>query len=282
MTIVEAIILGLVQGLTEFLPVSSSAHLTLAGKLMGLISPEHPETWTSWIAVMQLGTLLAVLLYFAQDIHRIGQAFFTENLARTSFHAQSQDSKFGWYVIIGTLPIVIFGLLFKNAIESALTKDATLIAGALIVFALILEAAERLGKRTRTAADVTWRDAVWMGLAQALALFPGASRSGTTITAGLFCGLQREVAARFSFLLSIPAVFASGMLQLRTVLGSSATFQGSDILTLGVATLVAGVSGYASIAFLLKFLQTRTTTIFVVYRIMLGIGILTFFKHFFA
>jgi undecaprenyl-diphosphatase len=279
MTIFQAIILGLVQGLTEFLPVSSSAHLTLAGKLMGLISAEHPESWTAFIAVMQLGTLVAVLLYFANDIQRITTAFVKENIAKTSFEAQSHEAKMGWYVIIGTLPIVTVGLLLKKVIESALTKDITLIAGMLIAFAILLEIAERVGKRTRTTNELTWIDAVWVGFAQVLALFPGASRSGTTITAGLFRGLQRGVAARFSFLLSIPAVLASGILQLKQALG---VMGAQDMTTLAVATVAAGVSGYAAIAFLLKFLQTRTTTIFVVYRILLGIALLTVLKHFFV
>jgi undecaprenyl-diphosphatase len=278
MTIFQAIILGLVQGLTEFLPVSSSAHLTLAGKFMDLISAEHPESWTAFIAVMQLGTLVAVLLYFARDIQRISTAFVRENIARTSFQAQSHESKMGWYVIIGTLPIVAVGFLLKKVIESALTKDMTLIAGMLILFAILLEIAERVGKRTRTASELTWMDAVWVGFAQVLALFPGASRSGTTITAGLLRGLQRDVAARFSFLLSIPAVLASGLLQLKQ---SISVMGAQDMTTLAIATIVSGVSGYAAIAFLLKFLQTRTTTIFVVYRILLGIALLTVLKQFF-
>lgn len=281
MSISQAIILGLVQGLTEFLPVSSSAHLTLAGKFMGLISEEHPETWTSFIAVMQLGTLVAVLIFFAKDIQRIGKAFLQENLARTRFHKQSHDAQMGWYVILGTVPIVTIGLVLKKIIESSLTKDVILIAGLLILFAVFLECAERLGKQKRGTEEITWIDALSVGLAQVLSLFPGVSRSGSTIMAGLFSGLKRDVAARFSFLLSIPAILGSGLLQLKQALGTM-TFGGQEMTALFVATAVAGISGYAAIAFLLKFLQTRTTTVFVVYRIILGIGLLTILKHFFV
>ena len=279
MTIVQAIILGLVQGLTEFLPVSSSAHLTLVGKAMGLISPEHPEAWTAFIAVIQLGTLLAVLIYFARDIAQISTAFLRDNLLeRKPLKEQALESKMGWFVIIGTLPIVTIGLALKKIIESSLTKDVTLIAWTLIVLAVVLFIAERVSKQLRSFEEITWRDAVIIGFAQTLALFPGASRSGTTITAGLLTGLKRDVAARFSFLLSIPAVFASGLLQLKQSLAFMNT---QDLTTLLVATLVSGISGYAAIALLLRYLQTHTTTVFVVYRIMLGVALLTIWKTLF-
>jgi undecaprenyl-diphosphatase len=281
MSILQAIILGLVQGLTEFLPVSSSAHLTLAGKAMGLISEAHPESWTAFIAVMQLGTLVAVLVYFAKDIQRITTAFLRENLARTRFQEQSNESKMGWYVILGSLPIVTLGLVLKKIIEGALTKDVVLIAGLLIVFGILLECAERLGKQRRSMTELRTSDALWVGFAQVLSLFPGVSRSGSTIMAGLFIGLKRDVAARFSFLLSIPAVLGSGLLQLQQALTSSALGE-QDMIALAVATVVAGISGYAAIAFLLKFLQTRTTTVFVVYRILLGIALLTVLRQFFV
>ncbi len=279
MTIVQAIILGVVQGLTEFLPVSSSAHLTLVGKAMGLISPEHPEAWTAFIAVIQLGTLLAVLIYFARDIAQISTAFVRDNLLeRKPLKEQAPESKMGWFVIIGTLPIVTIGLALKKIIESSLTKDVTLIAWTLIVLAVVLFIAERVSKQLRGFEEITWRDAMIIGFAQTLALFPGASRSGTTITAGLFTGLKRDVAARFSFLLSIPAVFASGLLQLKQSLAFMNTH---DLTTLLVATLVSGISGYAAIALLLRYLQTHTTAVFVVYRIMLGVALLTIWKTLF-
>lgn len=276
MTIFQAIILGIVQGLTEFLPVSSSAHLTLVGKAMGLISPEHPEAWTAFIAVIQLGTLLAVLIYFAQDIVQISTAFLRENIReRKQWQAQSQESRMGWYVIIGTVPIVTIGLALKKIIESNITKDVTIIAWTLIVLALVLFIAERLSKQQRGLQEITWRDALIIGVAQTLALFPGASRSGTTITAGLFIGLKRDVAARFSFLLSIPAVLASGLLQLKQSLEFMNT---QDMTTLLVATVVSGISGYAAIALLLRYLQTHSTAVFVIYRIALGIALLTIWK----
>lgn len=279
MTIFQAIILGLVQGLTEFLPVSSSAHLTLVGKAMGLISSEHPEVWTAFIAVIQLGTLMAVLVYFARDIMQISTAFFRDNLtARKSWTEQSHESKMGWFVIIGTLPIVTIGLVLKKIIESNLTKDVTLIAWTLIVLALVLLFAERVAKQTRGFDAITWRDALIIGFAQTLALFPGASRSGTTIMAGLFTGLKRDVAARFSFLLSIPAVFASGLLQLKQSVGFMNT---QDLTTLVVATLVSAVSGYAAIALLLRYLQSHSTAVFVVYRVALGVALLTVWKSLF-
>lgn len=276
MTIIQAIILGLVQGLTEFLPVSSSAHLTLVGKAMGLISAEHPEAWTAFIAVIQLGTLLAVLIYFARDIVQISSAFLRDNITeRKQWSAQSQESRMGWYVIVGTIPIVTIGLALKKIIESSLTKDVTVIAWTLIVLAIVLFIADRLSKQTRGLQEITWKDSVAIGFAQALALFPGASRSGTTITAGLFLGLKRDVAARFSFLLSIPAVLASGMLQLKQSLAFMDT---QDLTTLLIATVVSGISGYAAIALLLRYLQTHTTSVFVFYRIALGIALLTIWK----
>jgi undecaprenyl-diphosphatase len=285
-TTLHAILLGIVQGLTEFLPVSSSAHLTLAGTALGLISREHPEQWTAFVAVVQLGTLAAVLLYFGRDILRIAQAFLRENvLQRTPFGAQTLDSRMGWYVIVGSLPIATIGLALKKIIEGDLTKNLTVIAVGLIVFSLILALAERMASLRRDLNDLSWRDAVLIGVAQVLALMPGPSRSGTTITAGLFLGLKRDVAARFSFLLSIPAVFGSGLLELRHVdwsllRGGAANAASAtlDPVAVAVATLVAGISGYASIAFLLRYLGSHTTMVFIVYRILLGASILAFWR----
>jgi undecaprenyl-diphosphatase len=281
MSIFQAVILGIVQGLTEFLPISSSAHLTLVGKAMGLISVERPEAWTAFIAVIQLGTLVAILLCFARDIARISSAFARENLAeRRAFSEQSHDSIMGWYVCIGTAPIVAIGLALKRLIESNLTKDVTLIAWTLITLGLALWIAEWTGKQNRTLNDLTWKDALIIGFAQTLALFPGASRSGTTITAGLFIGLQRATAARFSFLLSIPAIFASGVLQAREAFNGSISAE--DFLAVAVATVVSGVAGYAAIAFLLRYLQTHSTFVFTAYRVALGVALLTVWKTLFA
>ncbi len=267
MTLIEAIILGIIQGLTEFLPVSSTAHLTIAAKVLGLIDPAHPEHWTAFMAVIQLGTMLAVLVYFLQDIVHIIRAFIRENLSRTHFKDQSLSARTGWFVIIGSIPIAVIGLSFKKLIEGHLTKSLELISATLIILAVLLALSEITGKFSKDLKRISWLDSFLIGCAQALALIPGASRSGTTITAGLFLGMTRESAARFSFLLSIPAVFASGLLEFRESLQFMAS---QDLVTLLVATIASALSGYAAIAFLLRFLRTHTTYIFVVYRIALG------------
>jgi undecaprenyl-diphosphatase len=272
LNILEAIVLGIVQGLTEFLPISSTGHLTLAGKLMNLISTDHPEQWTSFIAVIQLGTLLAVLVYFWKDLINITKDFVHDNLIKpVKYSEQKINSKLGWLIIIGTIPVVIIGHTFKDAIEGALTKNLFVIATSLIVLALILALAEKIAKFRKDVKDITIVDSIIIGIAQALSLIPGSSRSGTTITAGLFVGLNREAAARFSFLLSIPAVLASGALQLYEALKFIDPNMAVNII---VSTIVSGVSGYLAIDFLLKYLKKNTTFIFVFYRIALGIFIL--------
>ena len=274
MSLFEAILLGIIQGLTEFIPVSSTAHLTLGGRALGLIDPDNPAEWTAFIAVMQLGTLIAVFAYFWTDILRITQGFIITNLAKVTKREVSQEhrenSYLGWLVILGTIPVGIFGLLFKDYIEGKLTKDLRVIACSLIGLALLLGIAEVTGKQKRGIKEVGIRDALMVGLAQVLALVPGSSRSGTTITGGLFAGLNREAAARFSFLLSIPAITASGLLELPKAIQSV----GSNWGALVVATVVSGISGYLSIAFLLQFLQKHSTFSFIVYRIVLGLVIL--------
>jgi undecaprenyl-diphosphatase len=270
-TLVHAILLGLIQGLSEFLPISSTAHLTLAARGLGLIDPAHPERWTAFVAVIQLGTLIAVLAYFRRDLVAITRAFITENIARRRFAEQSVESRTGLYIIIGTIPIVVIGLLFRHQIEGVFTKNLIVIGSSLIVLGLVLEIAERVARFARSLGDVTTRDAILIGLAQAVALIPGSSRSGTTITAALFQGFNREAAARFSFLLSIPAVAASGLLEL---VKSLHDLNRADAVAMAVATIVSGISGYMAIAFLLRYLRTRTTRIFVVYRVLLGAAIL--------
>lgn len=278
MSILQSLILGLIQGLTEFLPVSSTAHLTIAGKIMGLISPEHPEQWTAFVAVIQLGTLAAVLLYFAKDITLISTTFVRENLGsgRKSLKEQSINARMGWMIIVGSVPIVVIGLGLKKIIEGNLTKDLTLISFSLIGLAVLLFIAERVASYKKTMDKITMGDAITVGLAQSLALIPGSSRSGTTITAGLFLGMTRETAARFSFLLSIPAVLGSGLLELKHSLGYITS---SDALALVVATVVSFISGYLSIAFLLRYLRTKSTLVFVIYRIVLGIYLLIALKN---
>ena len=271
MSILEAIILGLIQGLTEFIPVSSTAHLTLAGKWMNLIDPQHPDQWTAFVAVIQLGTLIAVVFYFWSDIIKIIAGFITANLAKLSGRSADESQKeyatLGWLIIIGTLPIAVVGLLFKHQIEGMLTKDLRIIAGSLIGLAILLTISEITASQRRGIKNLRISDAIIVGGAQVLALIPGSSRSGSTITGGLFAGLKRETAARFSFLLSIPAVAASGLLELPKALHSL----NSGWAAIAVATIVSAVSGYFSIAFLLRYLQRHTTYAFVAYRIALGL-----------
>lgn len=273
MNLIKAIILGIIQGLTEFIPISSTAHLTIAGKLMGLIDPSHPENWTSFIAVLQLGTLVAVLIFFAKDIKTIAIATIKETISeKGNLIKMSQDAKMGWYVILGTIPIVTIGLGLKKIIEGNITKEPLIIATSLIILAIILFFADKYAKLERGMDKLRLKDAIIIGLSQCLALFPGASRSGSTIMAGLFLGINREAAARFSFLLSIPAILGSGLLELKHAIPN---LQSADSINLLVATVVSGIVGYISISFLLKYLRTHNTIIFVIYRIIFGLIIIT-------
>ncbi len=265
---VQIIVLGVVQGLTEFLPISSSAHLRIVPALLGWDDPGAAFT-----AVIQIGTLAAVLAYFRNDLWRIGHAWLGGILQRRPFH--SLDARMGWMMIVGTLPIVICGLLFKDAIETTL-RSLYVIAGALIGLALLLALAEaklrravQAGRRPKELADITWGDAILVGSAQAMALVPGSSRSGVTITAGLFGGLSRETAARFSFLLSLPSVLAAGLFQLYKARAELLSTQ-EDMLGIAVCTVISGLVGYASIAFLLSYLKTHSTYLFIGYRLALG------------
>jgi len=273
MNIFEAVFLGILQGFTEFLPISSTGHLTVAGKLMNLISPGAPEKqWTSFIAVIQLGTLVSILIYFWRDLWNISKDFLSENLKeRKSFSTQSFNSRTGWFIIIGTIPVAVIGLLFKDIIEGALTKNLYVIAGSLIGLAIILRIAERTARFSKEIKDITILNSIFIGIAQAFALIPGSSRSGTTITGGLFVGLNRESAARFSFLLSVPAVLASGLLQLYEALKF---IDPAMALNLTISTIVSGISGYIAIDFLLRYLRKNTTFLFIYYRIVLGIVII--------
>jgi undecaprenyl-diphosphatase len=268
----EAILLGIIQGLSEFLPISSTGHLTIVGKLLNLVSESHPESWTSFIAVIQLGTMAAVLVYFAKDIFLIVKDFLKENLIhRKKFSEQTVNSRMGWLVIIGTIPVVIIGFAFRDIIEGALTKNLYVIAYSLIGLAIILAIAEKVANFKKDLKDISVLDSFLIGIAQTFALIPGSSRSGTTITGGLFLGLKRDVAARFSFLLSIPAVLASGLFELY----HSLKYLTADMsLNLVVATIVSGISGYIAIDFLLKYLKKHSTFLFVYYRIAAGIFIL--------
>ncbi len=269
MSIIEAIVLGVVQGVTEFLPISSTGHVTLVGKLMNLISEENPEKWTAFLAIIQLGTLLAVLIYFWKDITGIIKDFLLENISsRKKFREQSQNSKLGWLIIVGSVPIFTLGLLLKKLIEGPLTKNLYVITGSLLLFAIILAVAEKAASFKKGMKDISIRDSLLIGIAQVFSLIPGSSRSGVTITGGLFTGLNRETAARFSFLLSIPAVFASGLFQLYEALSY---LDSSMIINLIVATIFSAASGYLAIDFLLRYLRKSSTFIFIYYRFALGI-----------
>jgi len=272
LNIFESILLGIIQGLSEFLPISSTGHVTLAGKLLNLVPQDHPESWTAFIAVIQLGTMAAVLVYFAKDIINIVKEFVKENLfERKKFSAQNIHARLGWLVIIGTIPVVFIGLLFEDIIEGSLTKNLYVISCSLIGLALVLALAEKISKLKKDMDNITVKDSIIIGIAQAFALIPGSSRSGTTITGGLFLGLKRDVAAKFSFLLSIPAVLASGLFEL---IDSLDYLSESMVTNLAVATIVSGISGYLAIDFLLKFLKKHTTFLFVYYRIAIGVFIL--------
>jgi len=272
LSIIEAIILGIVQGVTEFLPISSTGHVTLAGKIMNLISDENPEKWTSFLAIVQLGTLLAVLIYFRKEIISIIIGFWTNNISsRKKYSEQSYSSKLGWLIIIGSIPVFTIGFLLKDLIEGPLTKNLYVLTGSILVFAVALAVAEKAASFKKEMKDISILDSLLIGSAQVFSLIPGASRSGVTITGGLFTGLKRESAARFSFLLSIPAVFASGLFQLYEALGY---LDNSMIVNLIIATIFSAISGYLAIDFLLKFLRKYSTFIFIYYRFVLGILIL--------
>lgn len=268
MDILDAILLGIVQGLTEFLPVSSTAHLTIVGKILGVVL--SGEQWTAQVAVMQLGTLVAVLIYFRHDILSMLTSFVKENVSGTRLPVkeQSQNSRMAWLIIFGSIPIVFFGLLLKDIIEGDITKNLFLIGSMLILVAFFMALAEKKAKYDISMQNIKLKDAMIIGLAQAMALIPGTSRSGATITAGLFLGLEREAAARFSFLLSIPAILGSGLLQMVKVIPM---LTDQNIVSLAIATIVSGISGYAAIAFLLTYLRTRSTGAFIIYRIILGV-----------
>lgn len=262
MNLLQAAVLGIVQGLSEFLPISSTAHLRIVPALLGWQDPGAAYT-----AIIQLGTALAVVVYFARDIWRIARAWLS-GLARREPFAEL-DSRMGWYVIVGTVPVVVLGLALKKFIENEF-RSLYVIAGAAIGMALVLALAEKLARHVRSLESVTMKDAVGVGLAQAVALIPGASRSGCTLTGGLLLGLQRDAAARFSFLLSIPATVAAGVFEMRHFFEAQRAPGALSAGPLLVGTVVAFVSGYVSIAWLLKFLRTRSTLVFIVYRVLLG------------
>jgi undecaprenyl-diphosphatase len=258
----QAIVLGIVQGLTEFLPISSTAHLRLVPAFAGWDDPG-----TAFTAVVQLGTMAAVLLYFRHDLWNIARAWLRS--LRDPEARGTLDARLGWYLIIGTIPISILGLLFKDKIETD-ARQLVLIGIALIVLGLVLELAEKVGRKERGVESLTMRDGVIIGVAQAAALVPGVSRSGSTISAGLFLGLERAAAARYSFLLSVPAVVLSGLFELKDV-GNGG---GAGAVPTIIATVFAFIVGYVSIAWFLKYLTRHPVTVFVIYRVVLGVVVL--------
>ena len=286
MNLIQAIILGIVQGLTEFIPISSTAHLVFASRLTNLYGG-NAEQVTATIAVIQLGTLLAAFVYFAPDIVSILAAFARDHWALITrkrgmrFSGTggirpmwlSEEAWLGWLIILGSIPIGTIGLLLKKQIEGPATKNLWFIAIMMIAVAIFLAFAEIVGSRRKDLKDFGLIDAFAQGFAQILALMPGASRSGSTIMGGLFAGQKREAAARFSFLLMIPAITASGLLELKEAIEKQ-LLSSDDFVALAVGTLVAGIVGYLSIWFLLAFLRKNSTAIFIIYRIIVGAAIL--------
>jgi undecaprenyl-diphosphatase len=277
--LLKAVVLGTIQGLTEFLPISSSAHLRIFPELFGWGDPGAAFT-----AVIQIGTELAVLIYFRRDIFRIIGKWFRSFGAKGGAHSAGiqkgdPDVKLGWIIIIGTIPIVIAGFLLQDIIRTSL-RSLWITAIVLIVFGILLGLADRLGRRVKTVADVTYRDGLLIGFAQMLALIPGVSRSGASTSAGLVLGYDRPSSARFSFLLAVPAVFGAGLYETYTALTCEpgpddlACGTGYGVLETVAATVVAFGVGLAVIAFLMRYISTRSFLPFVIYRIALGTALI--------
>ncbi|MET9273009.1 undecaprenyl-diphosphate phosphatase [Kribbella sp. NPDC003557] len=261
MTIFDAIILGIVEGLTEFLPVSSTGHLTIVSKMLGL--PIDDPSITGFTAVIQIGAIAAVVLYFWKDIRRIAVAW-VRGLLKPE-HRGEFDHRMGWYVIVGSMPIVIVGFLARDIISGPL-RSLWWVAAALIGWAVVMVAAERLGSKSRPLTRITLVDALVMGIVQCLALIPGVSRSGATMSAGLFRGLDRVAATRIAFLLGIPALVGAGVYELKDALAGDV-----GAVPLIVGTIVSFVVAYASVAWLLRFVAKHSIEVFAFYRVLLGL-----------
>ena len=257
--LLKAVVLGTLQGLTEFLPISSSAHLRIFPELFGWGDPGAAFT-----AVIQIGTELAVLIYFRHDIWRIGKAWAL-SLFKPEWRGHL-DARMGWFIIIGSLPIVVLGILLKDVIERDF-RNLWIIGTTLVVLGIILGVADRVGRNTKLIRQIDLRDAVLMGLAQAMALIPGVSRSGATISMGRFLGYEREAATRYAFLLAIPAVVGAGLFELKEIPHGDNSYGWAPTI---VATVVSFLVGYAAIAWLLRYVSTNSYTPFVVYRVLLG------------
>jgi undecaprenyl-diphosphatase len=255
----QAVVLGVIQGLTEFLPISSSAHLRIFPELFGWGDPGAAFT-----AVVQIGTELAVLIYFWRDIWRIASTWL-KSLVRPEYRGQL-DARMGWFIILGSVPIVILGIALKDTIETEF-RSLWIIGTMLIVMGIVLGIADKVGSTDKTLKQLTLRDAIFMGLAQALALIPGVSRSGATLSMGRFLGYDRETATRYAFLLAIPAVIGAGVFQLKDIPNGENLYGWGPTI---VATIVSFIVGYAAIAWLLRYVTTHSYTPFVIYRIALG------------
>ena len=270
MNFFDAIILGIIQGLTEFLPISSSAHVQIASQLLGLDQMSRPQL-TAFIATIQLGTEAAVVIYFFKDIVRIVRAWFGSLFSGSKQNdAAKADAKLGWLIIVGSLPVIAIGLIFKNQIENQL-RNLWIVAVTLIVFGVVLAVADKIGKRTKTIEEISTRDGLLFGFAQALAVIPGVSRSGGTISMGLFLGYSRQAAARYSFLLAIPAVVASGTFEFATTYQQLAP---SDLAATAIATVVSFGVGFSVIVALLRYLSRGSFMPFVIWRIAVGLALL--------
>ena len=273
MSFIEAIILGLVQGLTEFLPISSSAHLRIIGEFL----PSAADPGATFTAITQLGTEAAVVIYFWKDITRIIGRWFRSFGSRGGAHSDGipkddPDVRLGWLIIIGTVPIVLVGYFAQEVIRSDTVRNLWVTAIVLIVFGILLGLADQLGRRVKLLEQLSYRDGIAIGLAQMLALIPGVSRSGASTSAGLALGYTRPAAARFSFLLAIPAVFGSGLYELVHSLGEKGG--GFGYAETAVATVVAFGVGLAVIAFLMKYISTHSFLPFVIYRLLLGTALI--------
>lgn len=276
MDIIKALIIGLIQGLTEFLPISSTAHMTIFAKVFGADLLQEPQKWSAFMAVTQLGTLLSLLVYFRKEISQFAFSFFKIQIDFFSDVSQTKiKENLVWQILFGSIPIFFFGYTLKDFIESNSTKSTLLISITLISIGLTMFLADKISKREKDVSQINYFDAIIIGFAQAMALIPGVSRSGATISAGLFIGLKRESSAYFSFLLSIPAVTVSGIYEL---ISHFSYFSFDFIVTTTIAVVSAFISGIFSIKFLLEYLQKHTTLIFVLYRIFIGFAILIFLK----
>lgn len=264
MSSLEALVLGIVQGLTEFLPISSTGHLRIVPALFGWEDPGAAFT-----AVTQLGTMAAVLVYFRRDLWDMARALLRSLGDRSLWHSRDESARLGWYIVLGTIPISIVGFALADQIENQF-RSLELIGAAMMLFSVVLWQADRTGSRDRTIHEVKMRDGIVIGFAQALALIPGVSRSGATMSFGLFQGFTREAAARYSFLLSVPAVVLSGAFELRKVGEGAGAGAGPTV----IATIFAFIFGYASIAWLLKYVRSHSFAIFVRYRVVVGFAIL--------